>query len=159
MGSPSGNAQTPARASSHSGYNCRRNSRCLRDLRNRYDIFPAGVADNRPLRNHNGVARSNCRGEYVGGPPPSLMAARNPAVRAHNEDGALVRQSRGAAALREIPTGVLTRHLGNGIGARSRDDPREHAAGEEADEPAPECEVEGEKGGQERRQAEKQRGQ
>src|SRR5208337_3440660 len=89
----------PADTAPRSWDNRSSNRRCLRYLCNRNDILPAGVTDNRPLRYHNRIARVNRRGEHVGGPPPSLVAARYLSIRAHNEDGALVRQSRGAAAL------------------------------------------------------------
>jgi hypothetical protein len=99
----------------HSRKDRSRDRTCLGYLRTRYEILPAGVADNRPLRHHNSVARvSGCRG-YAAGPPPTLVAACHFSIRVHNENGALVRESRTATPFGEVPPGVLIRHLCYGI--------------------------------------------
>jgi hypothetical protein len=103
------------RSHEHSWDDRSRDRTSVRCLCKRYKIFPADVADNRPLRDHNNVARvSRCR-EYAVGQTPTLVEAYHFSIRAHNENGALLRQSRGAAGFGEVQSGVLTRHVSYGI--------------------------------------------
>jgi hypothetical protein len=74
----------------------------LRYLRKRNEIFPAGVA-----------RVSRCR-EYALGQTPTFVQAYHISIRAHNENGALFRQLRGAAIFGEVQSGVLTRNVGYG---------------------------------------------
>src|ERR1700682_4420456 len=87
-----------------------------RDLRDRQDVFQSIAAKNWLLRYDDRVARPHGRREHTSGPKAALSSTRDRTVGADNEDLSFVCKLGGASRAGEIPPGIPSRRIGEGIG-------------------------------------------
>src|SRR6516164_3978231 len=99
-------------------WNSNRSNQCGRrgDLRNRQNILQRSAAQNRFLRHNDRVARTHRRREHTSGPKTALFSACHRTIRTNDENRTLVSKLCGTSSTGEIPAGVSTWRVGQGIG-------------------------------------------